>query len=146
MKFFIPGGGGPGRQNFILFKVVFKIHFRPFWVILVKNFRWKKGGPILSHFWPIFGFWKFLQLFDISGGQKTLFFKKCPNNGLVSEKKYIETFSILGGGGVRPKCGKFHTFFFEGFPKALSHVLWPFWTLDQSRILYRAPMNKSKNP
>ena len=27
-------------------------------------------------------------MFDISGGQKTLFFKKCPNNGLVSEKKY----------------------------------------------------------
>ena len=57
-------------------------------------------------------------MFDISGGQKTLFFKKCPNNGLVSEKKYIEKFFIVGGGG-RPKYEKFHTFFFlnEGFPK-----------------------------
>ena len=41
-------------------------------------------------------------MFDISGGQKTLFFKKCPNNGLVSEKKYIEKFSIVGGGGAAP--------------------------------------------
>ena len=56
-------------------------------------------------------------MFDISGGQKTLFFKKCPNNGLVSEKKYIEKIFIVGG-GVRPKYEKFHTFFFlnEGFP------------------------------
>ena len=81
-----------------------------------QNVTW--GGPILSHFLPIFGFWKFLQVFDISGGQKTLFFKKCPNNGLVSEKKYIEKFFIVGG-GVRPKYEKFHTFIFflnEGFP------------------------------
>ena len=31
MEFSIPGGGkGSDRQNSILFKVVFKIHFRPF--------------------------------------------------------------------------------------------------------------------
>ena len=34
------------------------------------------------------------------------------------EKKYIEKFSIVGGGGVRPKYGKFHTFFFLFFLKA----------------------------
>ena len=59
-----------------------------------KNLGEKKGGvPILSHFSAIFGFRKFLQVFDISRGKKTLFFKKCPNNGLVSEKKYIVFFS-----------------------------------------------------
>ena len=60
-------------------------------------------------------------MFDISGGQKTLFFKKCPNNGLVSEKKYIEKFSIVGGGrGSDPSMENsilFFFFFFEGFPK-----------------------------
>ena len=58
-------------------------------------------------------------MFDISGGQKTLFFKKCPNNGLVSEKKYIEKFSIVGGGGPDPSMENsilFFFFFFEGFP------------------------------
>ena len=115
MEFSIPGGGSD-RQNSILFKVVFKIHFRPFWVILVKKILGEKkgGGPILSHFWPIFGFWKFLQVFDISGGQKTLFFKKCPNNGLVSEKKYIEKFSIVGGGGQTQEW-KIPSFFFLFF-------------------------------
>ena len=50
------------------------------------------GGPtdkmlqFLGEKFPaIFGFW----VLDISRGQKTLFFKKCHNNGLVSEKKYI---------------------------------------------------------
>ena len=71
-------------------------------------------------------------MFDISGGQKTLFFKKCPNNGLVSEKKYIEKFSIVGGvgGGKGGKYGKFHTFFFlffEGFPNIISKFI----TLNQ---------------
>ena len=53
-----------------------------------------------------------------AGGQKTLFFKKCPNNGLVSEKKYIEKFSIVGGGGQTQvwKIPYFFFFFFEGFP------------------------------
>ena len=39
-----------------------------------KNLGEKKGGvPILSHFSAIFGFRKFLQVFDISRGKKTLF-------------------------------------------------------------------------
>ena len=69
-------------------------------------------------------------MFDISRGKKTLFFKKCPNNGLVSEKKYIGFFfTVGGGGGVRSKQEKFHGFFFlikaslrEGF-KEFSHLL-----------------------
>ena len=36
------------------------------------------GGPILSHFSANFGFRKFLQVFDISRGEKTLFFPKVP--------------------------------------------------------------------
>ena len=67
-----------------------------------KNLGEKKGGvPILSHFSAIFGFRKFLQVFDISRGKKTLFFKKCPNNGLVSEKKYIVFFFMVGGGQIK---------------------------------------------
>ena len=69
------------------------------------------GGPILSHFSPIFGFRKFLQVFDISRGENKLFFKKFPNNGLVSETKYIKYFLHQGGG-----CTLF--FFFEGFPNS----------------------------
>ena len=83
-----------------------------------KNLCEKRGGvPILSHFSAIFGFRKFLQVFDISRGRKTLFFKKCPKNGLVSEKKNCFFFTV--GGGVRSKREKFHGFFFffnEGFP------------------------------
>ena len=38
-------GGGSRWQNVTISKVVFKIHFRPFWVILVKQiFGWKWGG------------------------------------------------------------------------------------------------------
>ena len=130
------GWGGQAYQNVTFLKVVFKIHFWPFWVILVKKILGEKSGagPILSHFWPIFGFWKFLQVFDISGGQKTLFFKKCPNNGLVSEKKYIEKFFIVGG-GVRPKYEKFHTFIFflnEGFP----YVGYKILTRDKHEIFW----------
>ena len=57
------------------------------------------GYPILSHFSPIFGFRKFLQVFDISRGEK-----HCPNNGLVSGKQdevfllrqYDEVCSVRG--------------------------------------------------
>ena len=116
---FQPNKGSLHKKNVTLFKVVFKFHFRPFSVILVKKL-FGGGVQILSHFLAIFGFWKFLQVFDISRGQKTLFFKKCPNNGLVSEKKYIEKFSILGGwGGSDPSMENsilFFFFFFEGFP------------------------------
>ena len=37
-------GPPPSMKNFILFKVVFKIHFRPFWVILVKKILGEKKG------------------------------------------------------------------------------------------------------
>ena len=39
-------------------------------------------GANISHFSPIFGFQILLHVFDILRGQKTLFFKKWPNNGL----------------------------------------------------------------
>ena len=42
---------------------------------------------------------------------------KCPNNGLVSEKKYIEKFSIVGGGG-QTQVWKIPYFFFSFFLKA----------------------------
>ena len=52
-------------------------------------------------------------MFDISRGKKHFFFKKCPYNGLVSEKKYIEKFSILGGeGGSDPSMENSILFFF----------------------------------
>ena len=53
VKFFTDRGGGSDPKNFMVLKVMFKIHFWPFWV------------------------------FDISRGKKTFFFKKYPNNGLV---------------------------------------------------------------
>ena len=47
--------GGGCLQNVILFMGVFKIPFKPFWVILVKNYQIKKGGsdtlPFFAHFW-----------------------------------------------------------------------------------------------
>ena len=78
----------------------------------------KKGGvPILSNFLTIFCFRKFLQVFDISRGKKTLFFKKCPNNGLVSEKNTLFFFHGRGGGGSDQSVKNFTDFFFfdEGF-------------------------------
>ena len=66
----------------------------------------------------MFGFRKFLQVFDILRGKKKLFFKKCPNNGLVSEKKYIGFF-CMEGGGADQSVKNFPDFFFflnEGFP------------------------------
>ena len=59
-----------------------------------RNYFWNHPVNSYKHFrFPknIFGI-SFLQLFDISGGQKTLFFKKCPNNGLVSEKNTSKNF------------------------------------------------------
>ena len=37
-------GGGSRRQNVINKQVVFKIHFKPFWVILEKKIWVKNGG------------------------------------------------------------------------------------------------------
>ena len=62
------GRGGSRRQNATFLKIVFKIHFRPFWVIFVKKISGEKMGgvPYLVIFPPIFGFQNFLQVFDIS--------------------------------------------------------------------------------
>ena len=54
----------------------------------------------------------FFKCFDLSGGQK------CPNNGLVSLKKYV-VFSLDWEGGGQMQCNKCYIFFiflFEGFP------------------------------
>ena len=57
---------------------------------------------------------------DIFRGQKTLFFKKCPKNGLVSEKNTSNICYIRGGGeGGDPNVKNvtfFNFFFTEGFP------------------------------
>ena len=70
------------------------------------------GGPILSHFSAILGLRKLLQVFDISRGKKTIFFKNCPNNGLLSKKKYIVFFFTVGGGGLDQTVKNFTLFFF----------------------------------
>ena len=57
-------------------------------------------------------------MFYISRGKNT-FFNKCPNNGLVSDKKYIVFFYGRGGeGGSDQSLKNFTDFFFfnEGFP------------------------------
>ena len=72
-------------------------------------------------------------MFDISRGQKTLFFKKFPNNGLVSEKKYIIFSVTLGGGSDR--IVTFVTIFFFFLMKAsLSFDLFRFrvWDLNST--------------
>ena len=45
---------GSRRQNVTIFKVVFKIHFRPFWVILVKKKIIKNNGLVLEKKYIIF--------------------------------------------------------------------------------------------
>ena len=106
---------------------MFKIHFKPFWVILdILFFGWKWGGtPILSHFPALFlrfcQFWKFLQVFWTFKGWKKFFFQKCPNYGLLSEKnikKFPLTFAEIGGGVKRKLTDVNFYFFFEGFPYA----------------------------
>ena len=71
------------------------------------------GGLILSHFLVDFGILKIFTSVRHFKGAKNTFFKKCPNSGLVSEKKYIVLFvTIGGGGGVRPNLKFFKIFFF----------------------------------
>ena len=71
---------------------MFKIHFKPFWVILdILFFGWKWGGtPILSHFPALFlrfcQFWKFLQVFWTFKGWK-FFFPKVPQLWSTFRKK-----------------------------------------------------------
>ena len=59
------GGGGLAGQNVTLTKVVFKIHFKPFRVILETKILGEKWGatPILSHFSLILAILKILQVF-----------------------------------------------------------------------------------
>ena len=65
----------------------------------------KKGGPqylvIFLRFLDLENFYKCLTF----QGGKTLFFKKCPNNGLVSEKK-IHWFFFRVGGLPRSGCSE----------------------------------------
>ena len=79
----------------------------------------KRGGvPYLAIFGRFLDFENFYKCLTFLGGKKHFFFKKCPNNGLVSEKKYIEKFFIVGGGSD-PSMKNFilfFSFFFEGFP------------------------------
>ena len=74
------GGGGSRRQNVTIFKVVFKIHFRPFWVILVKKISGeKKGGvPYLAIFWQFLDFENFYKCLTFQGGKKHFFSKSAP--------------------------------------------------------------------
>ena len=86
VKFFTVGGGVKNKK-ITFFKVVFKIHFRPFWV----------------NFPAIFGFWKFFAFqkhFYSESGPIMLWFRK---------KNYF--FVTLWGRGVRPECNICYTFF-----------------------------------
>ncbi len=81
------GGGGLGGQNFKFYKVVFKNHFKPFWVILQKKILGEKWGgtTIFSHFSPILAIRKiFTSVLTFLGGKNFFFLQKCPNIGLVS--------------------------------------------------------------
>ena len=103
------------RTFAVLVKVVFKIHFKPFWVILDILFFWVKMALFLR-FCP---FWKFLQVFWTFKGWKNIFSQKCPNYGLLSEKnikKFPLTFAEIGG-GVKRKLTDVN-FFFLFFLKA----------------------------
>ena len=73
-------GGGVLPKNVKIFKVVFKIHFRPFWVILVKkNFGWKWGGSqYLANFRQFLDFENFYKCLTFLGGKKHFFSKSAP--------------------------------------------------------------------
>ena len=80
----------------------------------------ENGGGVPILFRQFLDFENFYKCLIFPGGKKHFFFKKCPNNGLVSEKKYIIFSVTLGGGmGVGPDCNICYNFFFflnEGFP------------------------------
>ena len=112
----------------VLFKVVFKIHFRPFQVILVKQISGKKMG---GYFSLILGFWKCLTL---EGGKTTFdfFSRKCPNSGIVSEIKYIEFSVTIGGVGSDPNV-TFVTFILKAslmWNIKLNYCVWFWWILS----------------
>ena len=63
------------------------------------------GYPHIQPFFTNFSNSKnFYKCFDLSGGQK------CPNNGLVSLKKYV-VFSLDWEGGGQMQCNKCYIFF-----------------------------------
>ena len=119
----------PG-QNVTFFKVVFKIYFKPFWVILEKkNLGEKWGGtPILSHFSPISAILKiFTSVLTFLGG-KNFFFAKVPQWWSSFLKKIHCIFRYIRGGrgGVRRDVTNvtfFFLIFFEGFPKLCNFFL-----------------------
>ena len=83
----------------------------------LKKFQVKKGGGLIhSHFSPIFGFWKFLQVFDIFKGAKNTFFQIVLQQWSSFRKKIHCIFRYNRGGGSDPnvtldvflqKCGAF---------------------------------------
>ena len=99
-KFSTLGGGGK-LLFFQLFKDLFKIRFRPFWVILNTLFLVTFGGGTPNSA-------IFLSVFDLQGGKNIFFLQKCPKCGLVSEKTRKKVFNFSGnrggwgGGLVRP--------------------------------------------
>ncbi len=66
-------------------------HSESFWKKILGE-KWG-GTPILSQFSLI------LAILKIFTSVLTFFLQKCPNDGLVSFKKYIVFFVTLGGGG-----------------------------------------------
>ena len=73
-------------------------HSESFWF---KKFLGENGGgsQYLANFQQFLDFENFYKCLTFLGGKKHFFFKKWPNNGLVSEKKYIIFSDTLGGGG-----------------------------------------------
>ena len=115
-------GGGLAGQNVTLTKVVFKIHFKPFWVILEKKILGEKWGgtPILSHFSPISAILKiFTSVLTFLGG-KNFFFAKVPQWWSSFLKKIHCIFRYIRGGrgGGQTGCNKCYIFFFWFFLKA----------------------------
>ena len=92
-------GGGSRWQNVTIFKVVFKIHFLSHFGL--KKFWVKIGGgsQYLANFRQFLDFENFYECLTFLRGKKHFFFKKCPNNGLVSEKNTLFFFVTIVGGG-----------------------------------------------
>ena len=107
------------KKNVTLTKVVFKIHFKPFWVILEKKILGEKWGgtPILSHFSPISAILKiFTSVLTFLGG-KNFFFAKVPQWWSSFLKKIHCIFRYIRGGegGGQTGCNKCYIFFFDFF-------------------------------
>ena len=82
-------------------------------------------------------FYNFQKFFLNFQWWKYTFFKKCSKSGLVSEKKLLHIFLLLGE-GFRPKSGTFHfiSIFLLPFPNVnhLFRYLWmniDYWEFNQ---------------